>query len=78
MAWGLGRPETLVRYGVEPDATGVYPGLRRFRDLDGQTRVGITCALCHTAVEGGVTVANARSLGGVTTATRSLAAAGAW
>jgi mono/diheme cytochrome c family protein len=56
MAWGLGRPETLVRYGVEPDATGVYPGLRRFRDLDGQTRVGITCALCHTAVEGGVTV----------------------
>jgi len=56
MAWGLAHPAVLTASGVVADATGVYPGLRVFRDLDGSTQVGITCALCHTAVEEGVTV----------------------
>ncbi len=56
MAWGLRHPETLARHGVALDVAGSYPGLRVFRDVDGRTQIGITCALCHTAVEAGQTV----------------------
>lgn len=49
-------PALAARVGVHADRDGVLPGVRRFRDVDGVTRTGITCALCHTAVEGGHTL----------------------
>jgi mono/diheme cytochrome c family protein len=38
---------------------GSVPGLVVFGDVDGQRRVGITCAICHTAPRDGVLVAGA-------------------
>jgi hypothetical protein len=35
----------LLAAGPEPDAR--WPGVVRFVDLDGEVRVGITCAVCH-------------------------------
>ncbi len=49
-------PAQAARVGVHADRDGVFPGVRRFRDVDGVTRTGITCALCHTTVEGGQTL----------------------
>lgn len=49
-------PALAARVGVHADARGVFLGVRRFRDVDGATRTGITCALCHTAVEGGAVI----------------------
>ena len=43
--------------GVQRDADGHWPGLTRFVDIDGRERVGITCALCHSQVVNGQTVA---------------------
>ena len=37
------------RLGVERAPDGSVPGLVLMRDLDGASRVGITCALCHAA-----------------------------
>lgn len=54
--FALRDPALAETVGVHADREGVFPGVRRFRDVDGVTRTGITCALCHTAVEGGVTV----------------------
>lgn len=51
--WGLGRREVLSAHGVVPDAQGAYPGLVAFRDLEDRPRVGITCALCHSAPHAG-------------------------
>jgi cytochrome c5 len=41
------------RVGLARDANGGVPGLVLMRDLDGQTQVGITCALCHSAPRAG-------------------------
>ncbi|MBL8957666.1 MAG: hypothetical protein JNK82_43225, partial [Myxococcaceae bacterium] len=43
--------------GLQRDAEGSWPGLTAFVDVDGRQRVGITCALCHSEVIDGVTVA---------------------
>lgn len=51
--WALRRPETAARVGIEKDASGKYPGIVLFADVDGRSRIGITCALCHTAVHDG-------------------------
>ncbi len=40
---------------VADDST--YPGLVAFDDLDGRTRVGITCALCHASREDAAVIA---------------------
>lgn len=42
----------------DPDARdgGVIPGLVAFADVDGEAKVGITCALCHSAIEDGALV----------------------
>lgn len=42
----------------DPDAGdgGVVPGLVAFADVDGDTKIGITCALCHSAIEDGALV----------------------
>jgi mono/diheme cytochrome c family protein len=49
-------PEAL---GIEHTAAGELPGLVVFGDVDGETKVGITCALCHTAVRDGAVVVGA-------------------
>lgn len=43
-------PVLAEETGVERDDRGAYPGLVSFVDIDGRKRIGITCALCHTAV----------------------------
>lgn len=45
--------------GVEQAANGDLPGLVVFDDVDGKPRVGITCAVCHTAVRDGAVIAGA-------------------
>jgi len=39
--------------GLERGPDGSVPGLVAYTDVDGTDRVGITCALCHTAMDGG-------------------------
>lgn len=50
---------TAAALGVERTTAGDLPGLVVFDDVDGARRVGITCAICHTAVRDGVVVAGA-------------------
>jgi len=45
--------------GVERTREGAAPGLVAFADVDGAKRIGITCAVCHTAVRDGAIVAGA-------------------
>jgi len=52
-----------VELGMERAATGELTGLVVFNDVDGQRRVGITCAICHTAVRDGVVVEGAARRG---------------
>lgn len=53
----LARPELRATLGVEATASGELPGVVYFLDTDGEHQVGLTCALCHSAVEGGQVVA---------------------
>jgi hypothetical protein len=53
----LARPELRATLGVEATAGGELPGVVYFLDTDGEHQVGLTCALCHSAVEGGQVVA---------------------
>ncbi|MBA3456929.1 MAG: c-type cytochrome [Deltaproteobacteria bacterium] len=57
MEHGLTKPELAAAVGVERTAAGDVPGLVVFANVDGETRVGITCAICHSTVKNGVTVA---------------------
>ena len=59
MEWGLTRPEVAAAVGVERTADGGVPGLVVFKNVDGETRVGITCAICHTTVKDGALVVGA-------------------
>jgi len=59
MEWGLMKPELVAALGVERTADGGVPGLVVFANVDGKTRVGITCAICHTAVREGALVVGA-------------------
>lgn len=52
LRWALASPERVDRYGVVHHE-GSFPGTVVFRDVDGRESVGITCALCHTAVRAG-------------------------
>jgi mono/diheme cytochrome c family protein len=49
LAAALADPERARALGLFVADDGSYPGLVAFDDIDGTTRVGITCALCHTA-----------------------------
>ena len=62
MKWALEHPEFGEKIGIKPGKDGVYPGARLFADVDGNTTIGITCAVCHTTVEasGRVVVGEAR------------------
>ena len=59
MEYGLTRPELAASVGVERSADGSVPGLVVFANIDGETRVGITCAICHATVKDGVLVIGA-------------------
>ena len=59
MEWGLGKPAIAKAVGVERTRDGAVPGLVVFANVDGQPRVGITCAICHTAVRDGELVVGA-------------------
>lgn len=48
----LERPELAASVGLRHAPDGTWPGGVVFTDLEGRARVGITCALCHTNVEG--------------------------
>lgn len=52
----LARPNVATATGLVETDDGQWPGLVAFRDIDGRNRIGITCALCHTAVEDGTLV----------------------
>jgi cytochrome c5 len=54
---GLADPAIARAAGLSATASGEWPGLVVFGDVDRSVRVGITCALCHTAVEDGVAIA---------------------
>lgn len=57
----LAHPEVAAATGLYEADDGTWPGLVAFEDLDGRTRVGITCALCHADVrDGETTVGRAR------------------
>lgn len=49
----LTRPEVALATGLAAASDGTWPGLVVFADLDRSARVGITCALCHTALDNG-------------------------
>lgn len=53
----LARPELRAAHGVEATPSGELPGVVYFVDTDGEHQVGLTCALCHSAVEGGQVIA---------------------
>jgi len=51
------RADPYVAHSVRElarDESGAWPGVLAFRDVDGDTAIGISCALCHTSVEAGV------------------------
>ncbi|MSP60450.1 MAG: hypothetical protein EXR72_08920 [Myxococcales bacterium] len=51
--YALARPALAAEVGIERPANGEVPGAVVFASVDGTTRIGITCALCHSAVERG-------------------------
>jgi mono/diheme cytochrome c family protein len=59
MEWGLTKRALADQVGVERTADGSAPGLVVFANVDGRTRVGITCAICHTSVRDGELVVGA-------------------
>jgi hypothetical protein len=50
------RPDEAARLGVVRLQDGSAPGLVHFVDVDGAPALGITCALCHTALDGATLV----------------------
>jgi hypothetical protein len=59
MEWGLTKPALAEQVGVERTAEGALPGLVVFANVDGRTRVGITCAICHSTIRDGELVVGA-------------------
>lgn len=59
MEWGLMKRSIADAVGVERTAEGSLPGLVVFANVDGRTRVGITCAICHSTMRDGELVVGA-------------------
>jgi mono/diheme cytochrome c family protein len=57
MDWAFTHPDAGEKVGVRADANGDYPGVVEFVNVDGKSALGITCAICHTNIEDGKTVA---------------------
>lgn len=53
MEYALAEPRLAREVGIERTRDGAIPGLVVFANVDGETRVGITCAICHTTVRDG-------------------------
>lgn len=53
IAHALADPVRAASWGIVAAADGSYPGLVVFEDVDASVRVGITCALCHSALHEG-------------------------
>ncbi len=53
MEYALTEPELAKQIGIEATRDGALPGLVVFANVDGETRVGITCAICHSTVKNG-------------------------
>lgn len=49
-------PSVARDVGFEPTSDGEWPGVVAFEDIDGRSKIGITCALCHVSIEGGKAV----------------------
>jgi mono/diheme cytochrome c family protein len=56
MEYALTEPALAEAVGVERTRDGALPGLVVFANVDGETRVGITCAICHSTVKNGEVV----------------------
>ena len=56
MEYALTQPELAASVGIERAADGSIPGLVVFQDVDGEQRVGISCAICHASVRDGAVV----------------------
>jgi mono/diheme cytochrome c family protein len=53
MEYALTEPDLATAVGIERTRDGALPGLVVFANIDGDTRVGITCAICHSTVKNG-------------------------
>jgi mono/diheme cytochrome c family protein len=53
MEYALTEPALAAAVGLERTRDGTLPGLVVFANVDGETRVGITCAICHSTVKDG-------------------------
>ncbi len=51
--FGIQRDERMKRFGLQTDPDRRIIGVVRFIDVDGKSKVGITCALCHSSVQNG-------------------------
>jgi mono/diheme cytochrome c family protein len=56
MEYALTEPALAQTVGVQHTRDGILPGLVMFANVDGETRVGITCAICHSTVKDGEVV----------------------
>ncbi|MCX5742329.1 MAG: c-type cytochrome [Proteobacteria bacterium] len=56
MEYALTQPALADAVGIERTAAGDVPGLVVFANIDGERRVGITCAICHAMVSDGALV----------------------
>ncbi len=59
LEFGLTEPKLAAAVGIERTASGDLPGLVVFQNVDGETRVGMTCAICHSTVREGELVVGA-------------------
>lgn len=61
MEYGLTKPALASAVGLERTSDGAVPGVVAFANVDGNTRLGITCALCHATVrDGSLVIGSAR------------------
>ena len=54
--YAVEHPAEAATHGVAKMPDGTYPGLVHFVDIDDKEALGITCALCHSNVEGSALV----------------------
>ncbi len=52
-AFALANPGLAQDVGLVVAPDGTWPGVVAFEDVDGEAKIGITCALCHSTVEDG-------------------------
>ncbi|MCA9665315.1 MAG: c-type cytochrome [Myxococcales bacterium] len=58
----VGTPEIWQRVGIRERADGTLRGIVKYRDVRGDVRVGLTCALCHASPSDDAALAAAPAL----------------